>query len=578
MANNTLNLNQIVSIFEDLSIRQQQINDFGYGPAYNIGASRQMKFPYIWIENTQSISPRSANGYKEHLYTFTIYCVDKINFGEDNYEEIISNCHFILDTMIQEVAQHKFYIDYNLSIANDIIFTPVVEATDDNVNGWSCEITIKHPIRLTPCNTPIQPIAGYTTQLNNIFTEYRLVGATGPQGPPGPQGPTGPQGEIGATGPQGIQGIQGATGTGGVVALYYSGYDTTTQTNLGATFANAMRINTTSEANGIFVTQSSRVVITSPGTYNIQFSAQIDKTDSGSDEIEIWLSKNGVNVPDSATTIELSGNNAENVAAWNFVSTFAANEYFELYWHSIDTNMRLLSRGTQSNPDRPAIPSLILTVTQVTYTQLGPTGSPGATGATGAAGASGVAFDYTRTNPTGGGSWHPFMRTFTLSAASVQGQTKAYAIMIEREVTINAVFGRGSVNTATTMLVGIYTNVDNQARPGTLVAGGTASFNWTSTGVQTISIPQVTLQPGVYWVGFSFANGTTGAVITAFTLPTGAYYMPGINPGNGNPQSIWVEPTIYTASLPATWNGASSSYIPTTGGNMPYLCWRIAGS
>ena len=575
MANNTLNLNQIVSIFEDLAIRQQQVNDFGYGPAYNIGASRQMKFPYVWVENNQSVTPRSQNGYKEHLYTFTIICVDKINFGEDNYEEIISNCHFILDSMIQEVSQHKFYVDYNLSIANDITFTPVVEAFDDNVNGWSCDITIKHPIRYTPCNTPITPIAGYTTQLNTLFTEYRLVGATGPQGPPGPAGATGPQGIQGATG---SDGIQGATGTGGVVALYYSGYDTTTQTNLGATFANAMRINTTVAANGIFVTQSSRVVIPNPGTYNIQFSAQVDKTDSGNDEIEIWLSKNGTNVPNSNTTLELIGNNAEMVAAWNFVENFNANDYFELYWHSNDANIRLLTRATASNPARPAIPSLILTVTQVTYTQLGPTGSAGATGPTGAAGTSGVAFDYTRTNPSGSGSWHSFMRTFTLSAASVQGQTKAYAIMIEREVTINAVFGRGSVNTATTMLCGIYTNVDNQARPGTLIAGGTSSFNWTSTGVQTISIPQVTLQPGVYWVGFSFANGTTGAVIQAFTLPGGTYYMPGINPGNGNPMSIWVEPGIYTASMPATWNGASSSYIPTTGGNMPYLCWRIAGS
>jgi hypothetical protein len=125
------------------------------------------------------------------------------------------------------------------------------------------------------------------------------------------------------------------------------------------------------------------------------------------------------------------------------------------------------------------------------------------------------------------------------------------------------------------MLCGIYTNVDNQARPGTLIAGGTASFNWVSTGVQTILIPQVTLQPGVYWVGFSFANGSTGAVIQGFTQPVGTYYMAGINVGNGNPQAIWVEPGIYTTSLPATWNGASSSYLPSTGGNIPYLCWRV---
>jgi hypothetical protein len=134
-----------------------------------------------------------------------------------------------------------------------------------------------------------------------------------------------------------------------------------------------MRINTTAEANGIFVTGSSRVVIENGGTYNIQFSTQIDKTDGGSDQVEIWLSRNGINVPDSSTTLEVVGNNAELVAAWNFVLTFNSGDYFELYWHSNDVNMRLLNRGTQSNPTRPAIPSLILTVQQVMYTQVAPT-------------------------------------------------------------------------------------------------------------------------------------------------------------------------------------------------------------
>lgn len=223
----------------------------------------------------------------------------------------------------------------------------------------------------------------------------------------GSAGPVGATGSVGPVGMTGTQGIQGVTGTGGVVALYYSGYDTTTQTNLGATFANAMRINTTAESNGIFVTQSSRVVITSSGTYNIQFSAQIDKTDSGNDEIEIWLSKNGVNVIDSGGIIELSGNNAENIAVWNYVMTFAANDYFELYWHSVDVNLRILSRGIQSNPARPAVPSLILTVTQVTYTQLGPTGSAGATGATGPGGGTNYFLQNTLpVNPSIGDRWY----------------------------------------------------------------------------------------------------------------------------------------------------------------------------
>ena len=162
---------------------------------------------------------------------------------------------------------------------------------------------------------------------------------------------------------------------------YISAFDTTTQTNPGATFANAMTFNTTAASNGIYITQSSRITFEHGGVYNIQFSAQVEKTDSGNDEIEIWLSKNGQNVDWSNTTLELQGNNTELVAAWNFVSSFNSGDYFELYWHSNDIDMRILTRGTQSNPDRPSIPSIILTAQQVAGALIngpaGPQGPPG---------------------------------------------------------------------------------------------------------------------------------------------------------------------------------------------------------
>jgi hypothetical protein len=446
MANNTLSLNQIVSIFQDLAIRHKMINDFGFGETYNIGASRQMLFPYLWVRPEDTRIVRSANGYKERLQTFTLFVMDKINMGDDNYQELLSDTHYILETIISEINQHLYYVEFNLSLDGDIIITPMVEETDDNVNGYGATITIKIPIRYTYCNSPIEPITGWVNTLNSQITEYRLIGATGPAGPTGPTGPAGPTGPIGptgntgATGPAGptgpigpigntgsigptgntgaigptgntgpigptgntgptgptgntgsvgATGNTGATGAGGALGYYFSGFDTTTQTNLGATFANAFTINTTAESNGISIVGNSKLTFDYPGTYNIQFSAQLDKTDGGNDEVEIWLSKNGVNLDWTNTTMDVRGNNAELVAAWNFVLTLSSNDYLELYWHSNDTNMRVLTRATQSNPARPAIPSIILTAQQVMYTQLGPTGSTGATGSIGATGIQG---------------------------------------------------------------------------------------------------------------------------------------------------------------------------------------------
>ncbi|NBP66300.1 MAG: hypothetical protein EBU66_16820 [Bacteroidetes bacterium] len=94
--------------------------------------------------------------------------MDKINMGDSNYDEIISNTHYILETLIAEISQHKYYVDLNLSLDGDISMEPVVEGTDDNVNGWQAEISLKVPIRYTYCNSPIQPITDYTTILNNI--------------------------------------------------------------------------------------------------------------------------------------------------------------------------------------------------------------------------------------------------------------------------------------------------------------------------------------------------------------------------------------------------------------------------
>jgi hypothetical protein len=115
----------------------------------------------------------------------------------------------------------------------------------------------------------------------------------------------------------------------------------------------------------IAVGNTSHVVIANPGTYNIQFSAQMAKSDSGQDTVSIWLAKNGVNVADSCTDVDLNNNNARSVAAWNWlVNTTTANTYYQILWSSADTNMEILAQGARLNPTRPAIPSVILTVTQ----------------------------------------------------------------------------------------------------------------------------------------------------------------------------------------------------------------------
>lgn len=142
-------------------------------------------------------------------------------------------------------------------------------------------------------------------------------------------------------------------------------YDTTTQINTVANQENLLKYNTTDISDGVSIVSNTRIKIQHTGKYNIQFSCQLDKTDSGTDDIDIWLKKNGTNVDWTDTRITLSGNNAKNVAAWNFVVDAVDNDYYEIAWSSSDADLRILAQNASTSPTRPGIPSIILTVTQI---------------------------------------------------------------------------------------------------------------------------------------------------------------------------------------------------------------------
>ena len=143
---------------------------------------------------------------------------------------------------------------------------------------------------------------------------------------------------------------------------YGSFYDTTDQTAAVINTAYAMTYNSTDISNGVYIgSPTSRVYVDTVNVYNIQFSAQLINTAGGAHNVWIWLRKNGTDVPDSATTLRLQGNNTELVAAWNFLLSMNAGDYFELMWEVSDVSVSLFS--DPATAVHPAIPSIILTVT-----------------------------------------------------------------------------------------------------------------------------------------------------------------------------------------------------------------------
>ena len=143
---------------------------------------------------------------------------------------------------------------------------------------------------------------------------------------------------------------------------YGSFYDTTDQTAAVINTAYAMTFNSTDLSKGVTIgTPTSRVYVDTHNIYNIQFSAQFVNTAGGTHNVWVWLRKNGTDVANSATTLRLQGNNAEAVAAWNFLLDMNAGDYFELMWEVSDLAVALLA--DPASAVHPAIPSIILTVT-----------------------------------------------------------------------------------------------------------------------------------------------------------------------------------------------------------------------
>jgi hypothetical protein len=222
----------------------------------------------------------------------------------------------------------------------------------------------------------VDRISGTGTLVSARFATAGEIGAIGPQGPMGNTGATGLTGSTGAQGIQGVPGTNGfngqngQNGINGLVPAYGSFRDTTTQQVDSVNTPKAMTFNQITPglngvtANGVSVEFSSHIKVARTGTYNIQFSAQLTKTDSGNDIMDIWLRRNGVDVPISNSEITITAS-LRQVATSNYIIDLAAGDYVEIMYSSADIATRILAIAPGTSPTRPAGPSITVAITQV---------------------------------------------------------------------------------------------------------------------------------------------------------------------------------------------------------------------
>jgi hypothetical protein len=135
--------------------------------------------------------------------------------------------------------------------------------------------------------------------------------------------------------------------------------------SVGATAVVAL--DTTEEASGVFLSNTSRMNVRNYGIYNVQFSLQLVNLDNDAQFADVWFRVNGADIPRSASRFDIPARKSAGVPSHiiGTVNTFIemqAGDYVEIAGTTSSTNVSLEHYAADTVIPRPAIPAAIITV------------------------------------------------------------------------------------------------------------------------------------------------------------------------------------------------------------------------
>jgi len=173
-----------------------------------------------------------------------------------------------------------------------------------------------------------------------------------------------------------LQNIASPRGARFLNAPYGAFQDTTDQTATANT-ATVMTFNTTDFSNGVSVVTSggkaSRLTVAQAGIYNLQFSVQMQNTDTQLHDVSIWLRKDasgaGIDIDGSTGFVSVpnshGGIDGHIIVGWNYFVTLNANDFVEIWWSTTNTAVTIQAYAAGTSPTRPSTASIVATMTFV---------------------------------------------------------------------------------------------------------------------------------------------------------------------------------------------------------------------
>jgi len=141
----------------------------------------------------------------------------------------------------------------------------------------------------------------------------------------------------------------------------YGSFSTSGTQALGVNTATKITGFAEDDTNRMYLSNN-RIYVQETGDYFLQFSAVIVKSNSSAGTADIWIRKNGVNIPKTGTRITVSGQGAEVVMTAGLILDLKVGEYIEFYGSASATNISVTSYAANTGP---AIPGVIASINLV---------------------------------------------------------------------------------------------------------------------------------------------------------------------------------------------------------------------
>jgi hypothetical protein len=158
----------------------------------------------------------------------------------------------------------------------------------------------------------------------------------------------------------------------GATGYYGSFYDERNQNATSPTIAYTIAMSGTFESNGISLSSNS-IIFQYAGTYEIIYSLQIENSHNAQEDVQVWFTKNGVDIPNSNSVFTVhakTGNKTGKIVMVTpFITTVNNGDAIGIKWAAADTGVSIVSLPPNITPTTPAAPGVIFTVKQVTNVQ-----------------------------------------------------------------------------------------------------------------------------------------------------------------------------------------------------------------